>query len=97
MASGRWSVIGRSLLVLVRLPGCREWIFSIAYAQLYDLFRSMTPARLTAGLLLVLVGVSVGYLFVHPAAQPQVDLMDGRPISASQLAAIKGGRWGRRT
>jgi flagellar M-ring protein FliF len=61
-----------------------------AYAQLYDLFRSMTPgSRLTAGLLLAVVGISVGYLFMHPAAQPQVDLMNGAPIQASQLRTIE--------
>ena len=35
-----------------------------AYAQIADLFRTMTPgARITAGLLLVVVVVSLGYLF----------------------------------
>ena len=37
-----------------------------AIAQLSDLFRSMTPgARITAGLLLAVVVVSMGYLFQH--------------------------------
>ena len=35
-----------------------------AFAQLNDLFRSMTPGgRITTGLLLVVAVVSVGYLF----------------------------------
>ena len=35
-----------------------------AFAQLNDLFRSMSPGgRVTAGLLLVVAVVSVGYLF----------------------------------
>ena len=42
-----------------------------AFAQLSDLFRSMTPgARLTAGLLLVVVIVSLGYLFTHDMSGP---------------------------
>ena len=37
-----------------------------AFAQFSDLFRSMTPGgRITAGLLLVVAVVSVGYLFQH--------------------------------
>ncbi len=37
-----------------------------ALAQFSDLFRSMTPGgRITAGLLLVVAVVSVGYLFQH--------------------------------
>ena len=43
-----------------------------AFAQVADLFRSMTPgARLTAGLLLVVVVVSVGYLFTHEMSGPE--------------------------
>ncbi len=61
-----------------------------AYAQVADLFRTMTPgARLTAGLLLIVVVVSVGYLFTHEISGPSADLMHGLPISASQLPAME--------
>ncbi len=61
-----------------------------AYGQLYDRYRSMTPgSRLTAGLLLLVVGLSLGYLLVHQTAQPQVDLMHGAGIGPSQLPAIE--------
>jgi flagellar M-ring protein FliF len=60
-----------------------------AYAQVVDLFRSMTPgARLTAGLLFVVVVVSLGYLFTHESV-PSSDLMHGVPVSASQLPAME--------
>ena len=60
-----------------------------AFAQLSDLFRSMTPgARLTAGLLLVVVVVSLGYLFTHDMSGPGVDLMHGVPIPPGQMSAI---------
>ena len=59
---------------------------SRAYAQLYDLYRSMTPgSRLTAGLLAVVVLLSLGYVFTHQSSSPEVDLMHGVPVSASQL------------
>jgi flagellar M-ring protein FliF len=60
-----------------------------AFAQISDLFRSMTPgARLTAGLLLIVVVVSLGYLFTHDISNPSADLMNGVPISSSQLPAM---------
>ena len=44
-----------------------------AFAQASDLFRSMTPAaRITTGLLLAAVVISVGYLFNHQNAAPDV-------------------------
>src|SRR3972149_7049594 len=61
-----------------------------AFAQVVDLFRSMAPgARLTAGLLLIVVVVSLGYLFTHEISGPGADLMHGVPISASQLPAME--------
>jgi flagellar M-ring protein FliF len=61
-----------------------------AFTQVVDLFRSMTPgARLTAGLLLIVVVVSLGYLFTHDMSGPSGDLMHGVPISASQLPAME--------
>ncbi len=60
-----------------------------AFTQLADLFRSMTPgARLTAGLLLVVVIVSLGYLFTHDISGPSVDLMHGVPIPPGQMSAM---------
>jgi flagellar M-ring protein FliF len=60
-----------------------------AYAQITDLFRSMTPgARLTAGLLLMVVVVSLGYLFTHETS-PSGDLMHGVPLSASLLPSME--------
>ncbi|MGD0517641.1 MAG: hypothetical protein ABSA26_08910 [Thermoguttaceae bacterium] len=61
-----------------------------AFTQVVDLFRSMTPgARLTAGLLLIVVVISLGYLFTHDMSGPSGDLMHGVPISASQLPAME--------
>ena len=61
-----------------------------AFAQITDLFHSMTPgARLTAGLLLIVVVISVGYLFTHDISGPSADLMHGVPISANQLPAME--------
>jgi flagellar M-ring protein FliF len=60
------------------------------FAQLRDLFRSMTVgARITAGLLLVVVVVSVVYLFRSSRGGPEVDLMHGLPVPASQLPAME--------
>ena len=60
-----------------------------AYLQLADLYRSMTPgARLSAGLLAVVVLLGIG-LLAHPNASPAVDLMHGLPLAASQLPAME--------
>jgi flagellar M-ring protein FliF len=61
-----------------------------AYSQLNDLYRSMTPgSRLTAGLLAVVVVVSMGYLFMHEGSSADVDLMHGVPIGADQLRSME--------
>ena len=61
-----------------------------ATTQLTELYRSMTPgSRLTAGLLAAVVVLSVGYLSTHQASTPEVDLMHGVPIAASQLPAME--------
>lgn len=61
-----------------------------AFAQLTDLFRSMTPgARITSGLLLVVVVISLGYLFQHQVSGPDVFLMNGEPIPPSYLPAME--------
>jgi flagellar M-ring protein FliF len=60
------------------------------FAQVADLFRSMTlGARITSGLLLVVVVVSLGYLFTARISSPDSDLMHGLPIPASQLPVME--------
>jgi flagellar M-ring protein FliF len=59
-------------------------------AQLSDLFRSMTPgARLTAGLLLAVVVVSIGYLFKQGTSGPDAYLFGGEPLSDGQLTRVE--------
>ncbi|HKD37824.1 MAG TPA: flagellar M-ring protein FliF C-terminal domain-containing protein [Pirellulales bacterium] len=49
----------------------------------------MTPgARITAGLLLAVLVVSLGYLFNHQSSSPDGYLMGGEPVPLSQLSAI---------
>lgn len=61
-----------------------------SFAQISDLFKSMTPgARLTAGLLLVVIVVSLGFLFQRQSSGPDAFLMGGEPFPASQLADIE--------
>jgi flagellar M-ring protein FliF len=61
-----------------------------AVAQLTDLFHSMTiGARITTGLLLVMVVVSLGYLFSGGVAGPSVDLMHGAPLTSSDLQRMQ--------
>ena len=49
-----------------------------AFAQFKDLFDGMTPgSRITAGLLLTVVLVSLGYLFTHAVPGSSVYLLDG--------------------
>jgi len=60
-----------------------------AYAQLLDLFRSMTVgARIVSGLLLVVVVLSVAYLFNHQVSGPDEFLMNGESFPAAQLPAM---------
>jgi flagellar M-ring protein FliF len=61
-----------------------------SFAQLKDLFEGMTSgSRITAGLLLVVVVVSLGYLFTHTVPGNSVYLLDGRSFSNSELDAIE--------
>ena len=63
--------------------------FNKTLAQLTDLFHSMTVgARITTGLLLVAVVVSLGYLFSGRVSGPEIDLMNGMPVPASHLPAM---------
>jgi flagellar M-ring protein FliF len=59
-------------------------------AQLSELFRSMTPgARITAGLLLAVVVVSLGYLFKQGASGPDTYLFGGAALPDGQLTRIE--------
>jgi flagellar M-ring protein FliF len=61
-----------------------------AFAQIAELFRSMTPgARITAGLLLATVVVSGGYLFTHQVTGGDAYLLDGQSFSPSELDAMQ--------
>jgi flagellar M-ring protein FliF len=61
-----------------------------AFAQLSDLFRSMTPgARITAGLLLAIVVISLGYLFKQGTAGPDAYLFGGQPLADGELTRIE--------
>ncbi len=61
-----------------------------AIAQIADLFRSMTPgARITVGLLLTVVVVSLAYLFNHQSTSADYFLLGGDPIPSNQLPAIE--------
>ncbi|HZZ29584.1 MAG TPA: flagellar M-ring protein FliF C-terminal domain-containing protein [Pirellulales bacterium] len=64
--------------------------FNKAIAQLTDLFRSMTPAaRITAALLLLVIVISVAYLFNHQFAGADGYLFGGEPVAPSQLPAME--------
>jgi flagellar M-ring protein FliF len=61
-----------------------------AFAQVAELFRSMTPAaRITAGLLLAVVVVSVGYLFNHQVTGGDAFLLDGQHFSTAEVQAMQ--------
>jgi flagellar M-ring protein FliF len=61
-----------------------------AFAQLKDLFQSMTPgARLTAALLLVVIVISLGYLFTHQVSGTDLYLFGGESFSAGDLQAME--------
>ncbi len=59
--------------------------------QLRDLFASMTPgARLTAGLLLAVVVVSLGYLVNQGTSGPDEYLFGAEPLTSTQIARMEG-------
>jgi len=61
-----------------------------AFAQLRELFESMTPgARITAALLLAVVVCSLGYLFVYGVSGPSAYLMDGAAFLPQDLPAME--------
>lgn len=65
-------------------------VLNKTFAQLSDLFKSLSPgARITAGLLLVMVVVSVAYLFRTQVDGADAYLMGGEPFSASHLPSME--------
>jgi len=61
-----------------------------ALAQASELFRSMTVgARITAGLLLAVVVISLVYLFRYQTSSPDLDLMNGVALSANDITAME--------
>lgn len=61
-----------------------------SFAQVAELFRSMSPgARITTGLLLVVVAVSIGYLFNHQIAAGDAYLLEGQHFSQAELQAMQ--------
>lgn len=61
-----------------------------AFVQVRDLFYSMTPgARVTTGLLLAVIVVSLGYLFSHEVSGSDTYLMGGESFSAGDLQAME--------
>ena len=61
-----------------------------AFAQFSDLFRSMTPGgRITAGLLLVVAVVSVGYLFQHQVSGGDEYLFGGEAMPTPTLQKME--------
>ena len=61
-----------------------------AFTQTADLLRSMSPGtRIAAGLLLVVIVISLVYLFQYQATSGDEYLLDGRPFSSSEVAAIE--------
>lgn len=60
-----------------------------AYAQLLDLFRSMTVgARIVAGLLLAVIVISVAFLFNHTVSGSDEYLMNGETFTPSQINSM---------
>src|SRR5688572_17770903 len=61
-----------------------------ATAQASDLFRSMTVgARITAGLLLAVVVISLAYLFNYQVNGGETYLLGGQHFSTSELTAMQ--------
>jgi flagellar M-ring protein FliF len=64
-------------------------VLSQAYNQVVDLFKSMTPAgRLTTGLLLAVVVVSLVFLFYQQSDQADEYLFGGQVLSQSEINAM---------
>ena len=65
-------------------------VLNKTFTQVKTLFGSMTPgARVTTGLLLAVVVVSVGFLFRQKISGSQEYLLGGRALSPSEIGAIE--------
>lgn len=65
-------------------------VLNKAFAQIGDLFKSLSPgARIASGLLMVVVVVSLAYLFRSQTASADAYLMGGEPFAASQLPTME--------
>src|SRR4051812_39924279 len=63
---------------------------SKTFAQISDLFKSMSPgARITAGMLLTVIVISLVYLFQHQSSSPDAFLMAGDPLPSAQIPAME--------
>lgn len=61
-----------------------------AYAQIVDLFRSMTPAgRLMAGLLSAAIVVGLAFLFRFQSQSMDGYLLEGRPFMGGELTSVQ--------
>jgi len=61
-----------------------------AFAQINNVFRSLSVgARIMTGLLVVLVVVSLAFLFNRQLASPESFLFGGEPVSAAELPGIE--------
>lgn len=60
-----------------------------AYGQVVDLFKSMTPAaRLTTGLLVAVIGISLLFLFRQHAESADEVLFPGRTLTGDEIASM---------
>lgn len=61
-----------------------------AFLQLRELFESMTlGSRITSGLLLVVIVISLGYLFMNGVSGPSEFLMDGASFTPKELETME--------
>jgi len=61
-----------------------------AFAQLTELFRSLSPGtRIVGGLLIAAIGISLFYLFQFQATGGEEFLLGGRPFDSSEMAKIE--------
>ena len=65
-----------------------------AIAQITDLLRSMTPgARIATGLLLVLVPISLAYLFTYRNSSADDYLLNGVSLEPADMEAMQAAGW----
>jgi flagellar biosynthesis/type III secretory pathway M-ring protein FliF/YscJ len=64
-------------------------LFNRAYALLYDRFRALTPGgRFGLGVLAAIALVGAGYLWTHPIATAEVELMRGETLAPGELSTM---------